>query len=183
MMSKMDEIFKKVLNDRDIFWIKKEIFNETEWNELKKSKDNPDDFIRIVESKIKSFENEMNNAADNNKKDFEKSIKLCKGLKSAIKQNPNILDQMLDTLKSYGVVVSNLPNNMDDYGKVIERYGISTIEQFFFDKIKRANDKYKKRALGKVLEYVKELYNFNRSSLEIAYFVRKLDSLTIFWEV
>jgi len=182
MMSKMDEIFKKVLNDRDIFWIKKEIFNEIEWNALKMSKDNHGDFIKIVDSKIKLLENEMSNVSNKKKKDFEESVELCKGLKSAIKENSNILDQILDILKSYGVVKSNLPN-MDDYGKVIERYGISTVEQFFLDKIKRENNRHKKRALARILEYVKELYNSNQSALEIAYFVRKLDSLTIFWEV
>lgn len=196
----MDEIFKKVLNDRDIFWIKKEIFNETEWSTLKQLKDNPEEFIKIVDIKIKSLENEieivkskikssvdnkdnkMKNRAEEDKKDLEKSIELCKRLKSALENSPNILDQMLNTLKSYGVVVSNLPN-MDDYGKVIERYGISTIELFFFDKIKKENNIHRRKALKKVLDYVKELYNSNRSSLEIAYFVRKIDQLTIFWEV
>lgn len=182
MMSKMDEIFKRVLNDKDIFWIKKEIFNEAEWNELKKAEDNYSDFTKIVDNKIKLLKNEMNKVSDKAKKDFEESIKLCEGLKSAIKENPNILGQMLDILKSYGVVKSNLPNNMDNYGKVIERYDISTVEHFFLDKIKRENGKYKKKALAKVLEYVKELYNANISPLEIAYFVRKLDSLTIFWK-
>jgi len=182
MMSKMDEIFKRVLNDKDIFWIKQEIFNETEWNELKKSKDNYHDFTKIVDRKIKSLEDKMSNASDKNKNDFKESIKLCNGIKSAIKEDPNILDQMLDILKSYGVVKSNLPN-MDDYGKVIERYGISTVEQFFLDKIKRENNQHKKRALARVLEYAKELYNANLSPLEIAYFVRKLDSLKILWEV
>lgn len=174
MMSKMDEIFKKVLNDKDIFWIKKEIFSETEWRELKRAKDNYDDFTKIVDSKIKSLKNEMSNS--------EEAVKLCKRLKSAIKEKPNILDQLLVILKSYGVVKSNLPS-MDDYGKVIERYGLSTAEQFFLDKINRENNRYKKEALRKVFEYVKELYNSNQSVLEIAYFVRKLDSLITFWEV
>jgi len=182
MMSKMDDIFKKVLNDRDIFWVKKEIFNETEWNELRNAKGNYDEFARIVDSKIKSLENEMNRVSNGNGEDFKESVKLCKGLKSTLKESPNILNQMFDVLKSFGVVKPNLPN-MDDYGKVIERYGLSTVEQFFLDKIKRENNQHRKKALVRVLEYVKELYNSNQSALEIAYFVRKLDSLTILWEV
>lgn len=209
MKSKMDDILKRVLNDKNIFSIKKEIFNETEWNELKKSKDNHSDFIQIVESKIeslrnemeplenkiKSLENEMNKTSNKNKKNFKrhiesyqksielykKSIELCEGLKSAAKEKPKVLSQMFNVLNSYELVQCNLPS-MDDYGKVIERYGLSTVEQFFLDKIKKETDQ-KKKALAKVLEYVKELYNCNQSALEIAYFVRKLDSLTIFWEV
>ncbi|MBS4060361.1 MAG: hypothetical protein KG029_08185 [Bacteroidetes bacterium] len=177
----MDEIFKRVLNDKDIFWIKKDIFNEAEWNELKKAKNNHSDFTKIVDSKIKSLENEMSNISYRNKKDIEEAIKLCNGLKSAVKDKYNFLCQMLDVLKSFGVVQPNLPN-MDDYGKVIERYRITIIEQFFLEKIQKEN-KHRKKALKKVLEYVKELYSANLSPLEIAYFVRKLDSLTVFWEV
>lgn len=181
MMNKMDEIFKKVLNDQNIFWMKKEIFSKTEWNELKKSRNN-EDFIKIVDNKIKSLEGEMNKVPEKNKKDFEEAIKLCKRIKSTVKESPNILDQIFYILESYGVVQCNLPS-MDDYGKVIERYGISTVEQFFLDKIKRENNQHRKKALARVLQYVKELCNSNQSSLEIAYFVRKLDSLTIYWEV
>ncbi|MGQ9847346.1 MAG: hypothetical protein ACUVQP_07585 [Bacteroidales bacterium] len=183
MMSKMEEIFKKVLNDKDIFWIKREIFNETEWNELKNSKNNHDRFNEIVDNKIRSLKNDKRKVPHNDKdNDKDKALKLCENLKTALKEYPNILEQVLNLLTSYGVIQSNLPS-MDDYGKIIERYGRSTVEQFFFDKIKRENNKYKKKALSKVLEYVKELYNANISPLEIAYFVRKLDSLIIFWEV
>lgn len=177
MISKMNEIFKKVLNDRDIFWMRELIFNEKEWAELKKVIDNPDNFIKIVDNKIESIKSN-----DKNKKDIEESTKLCEGLKSAIRETPNLLNQIFDVLKSFGVVRCNLPN-MDDYGKVVERYGMSTVEQFFLDKIRRENSQYKKKAMVKVLEYVKELHNSNLSSEQIAYFVRKLDSLKTFWEV
>lgn len=182
MMSKIDEIFKKVLNDRSIFWIREAIFNETEWAELKIVKDKPEEFKKITDNKINS--KKIKDIANNEKKknDLEKCLKLCEALKSALNEKPNILKQKFDYLNSYGLVKCNLPN-MDDYGKVIERYGISTVEHFFLDKIKRENDIHKKKAIEKVLEYVKELYNANYSPLEIAYFVRKLNSLTNFWEV
>ena len=41
----------------------------------------------------------------------------------------------------------------------------------------------KGKALERVLEYVKELYIAGISPEEIAYFVRKLESLTKYWEV
>lgn len=188
MTSKMDEIFKKVLNDRDIFWIKREIFSEREWNdlkrewnELKKAKDNHSEFVNIVNRKIAELKSSQRN--DKKSESIEKkSIELCKSLISARTEKPNILKQMFENLNSYGLVRCNL-GSMDDYGKVIERYGLSTVEQFFLDKIKKERDAHKRKALKKVLEYVKELYNANQPALEIAYFVRKLDSLTVFWEV
>ena len=184
MMNKMDEIFKKVLNDRDIFWIKKEIFSVSEWNALKEASRQPEEYKKAIQRKIQALEDEKNRTTHNNdrRKDIEESIKLCKNLMNALAEKPNILNQMFNYLNSHGLVKCNLPS-MDDYGKIIERYGKTTVEQFFLDKIKRENNRHKKKALSKVLEYVKELYNANISPLEIAYFVRKLDSLIIFWEV
>lgn len=182
MMSKMDEIFRKVLNDQDIFWVKKEIFSSSEWKELKEASRQPEKFKNAVEQKIQTLTIEGNTDHRDRKNDIEKSKQLCKNLLEVFEQKPNILKQLFNYLDVFGVVKCNLPN-MDDYGRVIERYGISTVEQFFLDKINRENDKHKKKTLAKVLEYVKELYNSNQSALEIAYFVRKLDSLTMFWEV
>jgi hypothetical protein len=182
MMSKMEEIFKKVLNDRDIFNVKKEIFSMREWNELRNIRIQPERFREAINNKIKSLRQEENSVSSDRRNDIESAIQSCNKLQTALEQKPNILDQTFDYLNSYGLIRSNLPA-MDDYGKVIERYGISTVEQFFLDKIKRENNPHRKKALIKVLEYVKELYNSNQSSLEIAYFVRKLESLIIFWEV
>jgi hypothetical protein len=183
MMSKMDEIFKRVLNDKDIFWSTRQIFSEEEWVELR-GKYNTDEFIGKIKAKIEDMLKEKNTLSnDNKKKELDECVKLCEGLLRTSKETPNIALQILTFLQSFGLVKCNLPNNMDDYGKVIERYGRATVEQFFLDKVQRESYKYRKRALKKVLEYVKELYNSNLSSEEIAYFVRKLDSLKTFWEV
>lgn len=183
MMSKMDEIFKRVLNDKDIFWIKKEIFSFSEWSALKEASCQPTEYKNAVQQKIQALKNEENSTTDDRRKDINKKSKqLCNNLLNALEQKPHILNQMFNYLNSYGLVECNLPS-MDDYGKVIERYDISIVEQFFLDKINRENNHHKKKALRKVLEYVKELYNSNHSALEIAYFVRKLDSLITFWEV
>lgn len=71
---------------------------------------------------------------------------------------------------------------MEDYGKVIENHNRSTVEQFFLYKIDKAKA-YQKRALRKTLEYLKELHAMNLDTLEIAFFIRKLNSLTQFMEV
>jgi len=185
MMNKMDEVFRKVLNDQDIFWIRSEIFSISEWRELKEASRQPEEYKKVVKQKIQSLEEERNASNERRKGDIKESKQLLNNLLNVLEQKPNILNQMFNYLDSYGLVKCNLPSasSMDDYGKVIERYGLSTVEQFFMDKIKREKDRHKKRALTRVLEYVKELYNSNQSALEIAYFVRKLNSLTIFWEV
>jgi len=102
-------------------------------------------------------------------------------LKSAFDNKPHLLKQLFENLEWYGLVECKLPT-MDSYGKVIERYNITMVEQYFVDKIKRSSYP-QNRALEKVLEYVKELYIAGISPEEIAYFVRKLNSLTKYWEV
>ena len=182
MTSKMDEIFKRILNDKDIFWSIRQIFSEKDWVELR-DKYNTDEFEKKIQAKIEDLLKEKNTLSnDDKKKELDECVKLCEGLLRTSKETPNITYQFLTLLNSFGLVKCNLPS-MDAYGKVIESYGITIVEQFFLDKIGRESNKYRKKALKKVLEYVKELYNSNLSSEEIAYFVRKLDSLKTFWEV
>jgi len=183
MMSKMDLILRKVLNDPDIFWIRKEIFKKDEWSDLRKDLRKLEEFNKKVDIKIQKLEEEKNKEQDNKKKKtIEAAIEQCKGIKTTLEQNPYLAKQLFDNLESFGIVQSNLPN-MDDYGKIIERHNFSIVEQFFLDKIKRENNPHKKKALKKVLGYVKELAELNQSILEIAFFVRKLDSLQKLWEV
>lgn len=179
MTSKIDEVFRKVLNDKDIFWIKREIFNEEEWRALKEKK-GVNERVEIINKKIELFKKEFEE--NNKQEDLKNCIESCETLKRDLYERPNIAEQRFDILKKFGLVRCNLPN-MDDYGKVIERNSIPIVEQFFLDKIKRENNKCRRKALAKVLEYVKELYNANVSVDEIAYFVRKLDSLKTLWEV
>ena len=188
MMSDMDTILKKILNDRDIFYHEKEIFTKSEWNLLREKfiNKNLEEYKNIIQGKINEYNQKINQATNNKEKEkFQGAKKLCQSLINAIYDKPNLLNNLFEYLDSFGLVKSNLPSpsSMDDYGKVIERYDIGTVTQFFLDKIERESDKYKKKALKKLLEYVKELYQSNQSPLEIAYFVRKLNSLKTLWEV
>ncbi len=160
---KFDKIFRRVLNDQEIFDVEDIIFNKNEWSELRDA---------LNQNKIQDIKERIK----------EKNYPLCKRLLGLVEKYPEIFRQMLEYLDCFGDVKCNLPN-MDDYGKVIERYSQKTAELYFRDKIKREKDQDKKQALKRVLNYVKELYNANLSPLEIAYFVRKLESLAIFWEV
>jgi DNA-binding transcriptional regulator GbsR (MarR family) len=192
MTSKLDEVFKKVLNDRDIFdslydknakKLIPKLFEGSEWKELGElfKKGKKDDFISKIDTKLKEIE-EKEQGDNNWRSDRINELKRrAEWLKSAFDNKPHLLKQLFENLEWYGLVKCKLPN-MDSYGKVIERYDLSTVEQYFLDKINRSSDPQKK-ALEKVLEYVKELYNNGVSPEEIAYFVRKLDSLTKYWEV
>jgi len=202
MMSDMDTILKKILNDRDIFYHEKEIFTKSEWNLLREKfiNKNLEEFKNIkniIQGKINEYNQKINQATNNKEKEkFQRAKKLCQSLINAIPEfdksgklvkhgKPNLLNTLFEYLDSFGLVKSNLPSSsaMDDYGKVIERYDISIVEQYFLDKISRENNLHTKNALKKLLEYVKELYQSNQSPLEIAYFIRKLNSLTTLWEV
>ena len=192
MTSKMDEILEKVLKDKDIFSPNGDfiLFNEKEWEKLKGI------FKKFIENKSeeekKIFIEKVNEAKDNiqnqNKKHRQdgmvKKLELmAEWLEKAIDEKPNLLKRLFENLGWYGLVRCNLPN-MNNYGKVIERYNISTVEQYFLDNIKKRQGNPKERiALGKVLEYVEELYNAGVSREEIAYFVRKLNSLAKYWEI
>lgn len=192
MMSKMDEVFKKVLNDRDIFdspydgktrTLIPKLFEGDSWKELKKlfNDDKRTEFIEKIDSRIREIENQERRSKDWRCKKINELKKRAEWLKSAFDNKPHLLKQLFGNLEWYGLVECKLPN-MDQYGKVIERYDISIVEEYFTDKIKKASFP-KNKALEKVFEYVKELYNAGASSEEIAYFVRKLNSLTAYWEV
>jgi hypothetical protein len=188
MMSNMDKVFRRILNDKDIFWPQKEIFNKEEWLSLKEKfrNGNMDEFEKVIREKIKDYDQKITQTNDNKEKEkFQKAKTRCQSLINAISDRPNLLNDLFEYLDSFGLVKSNLPSPsaMDDYGKVIERYDISIVEQYFLDKISRENNMHTKNALRKLLEYVKELYQTNQSPLETAYFIRKLNSLTTLWEV
>ena len=201
MTSKMDKVFKKVLNDRDIFdslWDRKKkkpipkLFEEEEWGVLrnifedivKNNKDNikekKKEFIEEVNKRKKEIE-KLKGKNDWWDDKIEKLEKRAEWLKYALDEKPNLLKNLFENLEWYGLAECKLPN-MNDYGRVIERYDISTVEQYFIDKIYKAHNT-RGKALEKVLEYVKELHSAGVPSEEIAYFVRKLESLTKYWEI
>jgi len=209
MMSKMDEVFRKVLNDRDIFdtlydtharKLIPKLFEGDSWKELGRlfNEGRKDEFIEKIDSRIREIENQEKELSKNmknklNSKKYNEWIKSRKEiikklnqraewLKSAFDNKPNLLKNLFENLEWYGLVKCKLPRSMEDYGKVIERYDISIVEQYFVDKIKRASYP-QNRALEKILEYVKELHTAGISPEEIAYLVRKIDSLAKYWEV
>lgn len=188
----LDDVIIRILNDPDIFSPPYDknarstiplLFETEEWERLKEAfeRKDKDSFNSIVDNKCQELQQKAKNANHWRNKKIKDTIELGALLKEAYDQKPYLLEQMLDKLDSFGLVECKLPN-MEDYGKVIENHPLATVEQYFISKIDRAAG-YKKRPLRKTLEYVKELYAMNLDVIEIAFFVRKLNSLTQFMEV
>jgi len=201
MMSKIEEVFRKVLNDKEIFdspYDRKtrepipKLFEGDSWKELGRlfNEGRKDEFIEKIYSRIREIENQERGASRWRRDRINELKQRAEWLKSAIENKPHLLKQLFENMEWYGLVECKLPN-MDQYGRVIQRYDISVVEHFFIEKIskeisyKNGQRKISERgkALEKTLEYVKELYTAGISSEEIAYFVRKIDSLTKYWEV
>jgi hypothetical protein len=192
MMSKIDEVFRKVLNDREIFdspYDKNakapipKLFEGDSWKELERlfNERRKNEFIEKINSRIREIEDQERRANKWRRDKINELKQRAEWLKSAFDGKPHLLKDLFENLRWYGLVECKLPR-MEDYGKVIERYDISIVEQYFVDKIKRASYP-QNRALKKILEYVKELHTAGISPEEIAYSVRKIDSLTGYWEV
>ena len=192
MMSKMDEVFRKVLNDKEIFdspydrytrALIPKLFEGASWKELGRlfNEGRKDEFIEKIDSRIREIENHERRTRGWRRDKINELKQRAEWLKLAFDDKPNLLKDLFENLEWYGLVECKLPR-MEDYGKVIERYDISIVEQYFVDKIRRASYPQNK-ALEKILGYVKELRTAGISCEEVAYLVRKIDSLTKYWEV
>jgi len=192
MTGGVDAVFKKVLNDRDIFdspYDRRErapipkLFEGDTWKELSKlfNDEKREEFVEKVESRIREIKCQEQKVDKWRRGKINELEQRAEWLKSAFDKKPYLLKHLFEDLEWYGLVECKLPN-MDQYGKVVERYDVSIIKQYFASQIKRAAYP-QSRALEKVLEYVSELHAAGVSPEKIAYFVRKLDSLTTYWEV
>lgn len=193
----LDEVMREILNDRDIFDFPYDrdnrthivVFNSNEWTALKKDFETArvDSFKQKIEEKKSSLEKEKQLAKRNVRwpkkvERLEHAIKLTESLENAWDKKPHLLRQLFDTLNSFGELECHLPN-MDDYGRVVENYKLSIVESYFLDKINATRKQGEVKALRKLLEYVKKLYGMKLDTLEIAFFVRKLNSLKQYTEV
>lgn len=180
----LDEIIRRVLNDSAIFYVSYPIFDRDEWKSIGEEfqKSNLTEVTAKIDEKIKQLQNKLNfKTNEKEEKTLKKVVELTKALKAAVNDKSYILKQMFLTLDKFGLVKSNLPSSsiLEDIGKVVENHNRATVEQYFLYKIDKERDNFKKKALKKLLEYLEELYVMNLDILEIAFFIRKLDSLTL----
>lgn len=188
----LDDVMIRVLNDPNVFSPPYDkdvrsplplLFEKKDWELLEETfkKKDKNSFNSIVDKHCRKLHQKEQDAKRWRREQINKIITLGSALKKAYEEKPNLLERLFEVFDTFGYIECNLPT-MEDYGKVIENHNRSTVEQYFLSKIDRARG-YQKRALRKTLEYVRELYAMKIDVLEIAFFIRKLNSLTQFMEV
>ncbi|MEM4284331.1 MAG: hypothetical protein QXS96_07590 [Candidatus Caldarchaeum sp.] len=177
----LEAAVKRVLNDRRIFWMPQELISKAEWARLRELwRSDRQTALQIVETakgnlaKMNFQKREYRNEAE----------KLLDGLRTKIQQGSQLAKGVLEQLNEFGPLKCNLSKNeLEDFGKVIEGHSRPTAEQFFAYKIQKEKDQRHRQALTALFEVVKELYDRHVEPLEIAFFVRKIDSFTQVVEV
>lgn len=181
----IEEAIHNALNDRRIFWMPQELINKADFSRLKDALSKLDigPALEVVSQSKGIVEERIKTEHDHyRKRHLEDAIRLLNGLQIRINQDPYFVRNLLDQLESFGPVICNLPN-MEDFGKIIEGHGRSIAEQFLLYKIQKEKDQRRRQALIALLEIVKKLYNQRVEPLEIAFFVRKINSLGVIVEV
>ncbi len=176
---------RRVLNDRRILWMPYELMNKAKWFDFRQAlcRNDRREAASILESAEGILMSRISDEKDNRrKKDLEEAKTLLISLKVHINESPTLVRNLADKLDTFGPLKTNLPN-MEDFGRVIEGHGRPIAEQFFLYKIQKEQKNHRRKALAALLEVVKELYEQRVSQLEIAFFVRKLESLTQIVEV
>lgn len=181
----LEEAIRRVLNDRRIFWMAQELIGSDDWQKLYGafSKADMSTAEALIARAKNSLEAKIKAETDRRKKrNLEEDKALLEGLDEHIREGSPSAKRLFELLESFGPLHSNLPST-EKFGGVIEGHGRATVEQFFLSKIQRAKDRRQRQALEALLEVVKWLYERRVEPLEIAYFVRKIDSLPEIVEV
>ena len=182
-MSKIAEIFRRAVNDDKMFPVRYEIFNESEWQQLSQlfKERNKEGFDNLIEMKRNAIKQKTGmNSKKAEKDDYYRALQLLDAMKNGFNSESALLREMFDVYKEYGIRWCNLPT-MDQYGRIIERKELTTVKMFFQNK-SHAENQRGREALLRALDYVITLYDEDTPLEEIAYFVRKLDSLQHYGE-
>ena len=173
------------LNDRRIFWMPQELINRADLCMLKDALSNLDISLalQLISQSKGIIEKKIEMEHDRNRKRYlDDARRLLIGLEIYTTQDASFVRSLLDQLETFGPVVCKLPN-MEDFGKIIEGHGRSTAEHFFLYKIQKEKDARRQQALIALFEIVKRLYDQRVEPLKIAFFVRKINSLSAVVEV
>ncbi|MDY7038204.1 MAG: hypothetical protein SV375_18835 [Thermodesulfobacteriota bacterium] len=184
-ISPLDNAIRKTLNNRRVFWMPQKLIGKADWSILKLSIENgkTDDVQSILSKAKNGVIDSIKNESDPRKKvHLEDAKNLLDGLRTQIDQRSSIVTLLFDMLDEFGPLRNNLPD-MENFGKVIEGHNRPTVEQFFLYKMQKEQDRKRKYALYALIEIVIELYESHVNPLEIAFFVRKIDSLSQIMEV
>ena len=183
----LEAAIRRVLNDRRILWMPQELINKERWSEFCEALRGNDKAMAfsILDSAEKTITTRINNERDNTKKrHLEDAKRVLLGLKAHVNNESPLVRNLVDQLDNFGPLLSNLSKNeLDDYGRVIEGHNRTTVEHFFLYKIHKEKNDRDRGAHTSLFQVVQALYDQHVDFLEIAFFVRKLDSLTQIVEV
>jgi hypothetical protein len=187
----LDGIMRRILNDQDVFappfdkYMKTQIilFRKEEWRRLGEAFKKKDRtvFDSLIDERLQNLRNDAFRSQEWRRKEIEKLLTLGESFKNAFATKPNLLSLLFSQFDTFALFECRLPN-MEDFGKVIENHAKPIVDEFFLHQIDKADSK-KKVALKRIFECVNELYNLNIDVIEIAFFVRKLNSLKELVEV
>ena len=181
----LEAAIRQVLNDRRIFGMAEQLIGEAKWSEFREAlrKNDKTRIGSILESSENAINAHISKERDDKKRErLQEARKLLIGLKACISKDSILIHDLADQIDSFGPLRFNLPN-MEDFGKIIEGHSRPVAEQFFLYKIDKEKDQRRRAALAALLDVVKGLYEKRVDPLEIAFFVRKMESLTQIMEV
>jgi hypothetical protein len=139
--------------------------------------------MEVLEAAEQAVITRIRNERDaQSRKHLEDGRTLLMNLRTHVNRDSVLAWQLADQLDSFGPLRANLPD-MEDFGKVVEGHGRPIAEQYFLYKIQKEKDQRRRTALAGLFEVVKGLYDQRVDPLEIAFFVRKIESLTQIVEV
>ncbi len=183
--SPLQAAVRRVLNDRRIFWMPQELVAKPRWAEFREALNRNEKAraMEVLEDAERAVTNRIQKQRDaQSKKHCEDGRTLLINLRSYVNRDSALVRELADQLDSFGPLRTNLPDT-EDFGKVIEGHARAMAEQYFLYKMQKEKDQRRRNALAALFEVVKALYDQHVDPLEIAFFVRKIESLTQIVEV
>ena len=183
--SPLQAAMRRVLNDRRIFWMPQELVAKARWAEFRDAlnRNQKTGAMAVLEAAEQAVTTRIRNERDaQSRKHLEDGRTLLMNLRTHVNCDSVLVWQLADQLDSFGPLRANLPD-MEDFGKVVEGHGRPIAEQYFLYKIRKEKVQRRRTALAGLFEVVKGLYDQRVDPLEIAFFVRKIESLTQIVEV
>jgi len=187
MTSPIDDLFRKILNDRRIFDYgrghARRLLDCRQTAQLKKllEQNQIELFQKGVEEAMESKRNLKARSTNKRERETEECIRLGGALLRALNDSLPLARRVFHLLDDFGSLMCSLPD-MNDYGRVVEGEKKPIVEQFFLSHIDRASGRTK-TALKRMFAYVQEGYEKGLRPDELGFVVRKVESLKHLTEV
>ena len=112
----------------------------------------------------------------------DRARQFTRRLKTGLPEYRAHLTRVCAHMNDFGVLQCQLPS-MDQYGYIVEREPRPAVEQFLAYKIERADKRWNREALRRLMEHLAWGYQAGISPQHLGFLVRKAESLKILTEV